>query len=146
VRRIPNERSSCSSTTSGERGSQKQGQVPQAGEQRGKAGNAKVVRRERLPEAGPSRARVELGLGAEEVQAAGVAHIRAFSPVIVVLIGEGRFGAVLEEHVVVVARQQSPPPLLGAVQLLDHVSLRSKGVHPTLVTGYSLPGLPKEIP
>src|SRR5688572_20191923 len=95
----------------------------------------------RLPEAGPTRARIELVLGAEQLSTAAHAAVLAFLVIVPVGAGEGRLGAFLARHVILVRSELLAP---FRVRLLDlgHIAVYSCR-HSSLVTrhsGRTLPG------
>src|SRR5580692_5214686 len=67
----------------------------------------------RLGEAGPARARLELGVGAEQVRATAGAAVHAGVLVVDILAREGRLCARTAQHLVLLGRQLLTPLLLA---------------------------------
>ena len=76
-----------------------------------------------LEEARPPGARVELGVGAEQLLAAAGAAIHTLVLGVPVGAGEGPLGPLLAQHVVLLGRQLRPPVRLALGQLLHCFSL-----------------------
>src|SRR5262245_57915142 len=68
---------------------------------------------ERLIEAGPASAAVELGGRGEQRQVAAGAVVHAGPILLVERAGEGALGAVLAQHIVLLGREQLLPLLVG---------------------------------
>src|SRR5579863_9601042 len=75
---------------------------------------------DRLPIARPAAAAVVFGRALEQFLAAAGAHISAGLPGMGVLAGEGRFGAVLAAHLILLGRELFLPFGVGFLDFVGH--------------------------
>ena len=80
-----------------------------------------VLGHRRLVEARPSGARIELGVGAEQLRAAARAPVRAVLLDVDVLTGERPLGAVLAQDLVLLGRKPLSPLIVGELHLAPGV-------------------------
>src|SRR5690349_22125177 len=76
-----------------------------------------VLLRDRIPEAGPPGAGLELRIRGEELRAARDAAVDTLGVVVPVLAGEGGLGAGLAGHLVLLRREQLLPLRVGLLDL-----------------------------
>src|SRR5215510_9400720 len=89
-----------------------------------------VLFRHRRPEAGPARARIELGLRAEQFLPAAGANVDAFLVIVPEFASESAFGPFLAHHLKLQRRQYLLPFIVGLYDLINLLRL------------HLLPGLP----
>ncbi len=85
---------------------------------------ADVLGRDGRPETRPARVRIELGLRTEERVAATDAAIYSYRGPFVILVVEGRFGACVACHLVLLGREQFAPFSIA----LDHLGHRDRAL------------------